>query len=80
MKDGTFLSQEKYAKNLTKKFGLEGAKIIKTPMSIVKKICTNTSRVAIEPIAFKRLYLIVSKLDLCFSVGVCARYQSSPKE
>ena len=31
---GIFLSQSKYAKNLVKKFGLESASSIKTPMSL----------------------------------------------
>ena len=26
------------------------------------------------------LYLIASRPDICYSVGVCARYQSNPKE
>ena len=26
------------------------------------------------------MYLIVSRPDLCYSVGVCVRYQASPKE
>ena len=26
------------------------------------------------------LYLIASRPDICFSVGVCARYQANPKE
>ena len=26
------------------------------------------------------LYLIASKLDLCYSVGICARYEACPKE
>ena len=26
------------------------------------------------------LYLTVSRLDLCYNVGICARYQANPKE
>nr|CCI55374.1 PH01B035L11.19 [Phyllostachys edulis] len=33
LKDGTFVSQTKYAKDLIKKFGIEDAKPIKTPMA-----------------------------------------------
>lgn len=33
LKDGTFMSQSKYAKDLIKKFGMEDAKPIKTPMA-----------------------------------------------
>jgi hypothetical protein len=33
LKDGVFVSQSKYLKDMLKKFGLENAKTIKTPMA-----------------------------------------------
>jgi hypothetical protein len=33
LKDGIFISQSKYLKDMLKKFGLENAKPIKTPMA-----------------------------------------------
>ncbi|KAK6122145.1 hypothetical protein DH2020_044114 [Rehmannia glutinosa] len=45
LKDGTFISQTKYTRDLMKKFGMEA-----------------------------------SKPDITFAVGVCARFQSAPKE
>ncbi|KAK6158999.1 hypothetical protein DH2020_006313 [Rehmannia glutinosa] len=45
MKDGTFISQTKYTKDLMKKFGMEE-----------------------------------NRPDITFAVGVCARFQSAPKE
>jgi hypothetical protein len=33
LKDGTFISHTKYIKDMLKKFNMEGAKPIKTPMS-----------------------------------------------
>jgi hypothetical protein len=33
LKDGTFISQTKYIKDMLKKFDMENAKLIKTPMS-----------------------------------------------
>ncbi|KAK6143314.1 hypothetical protein DH2020_023662 [Rehmannia glutinosa] len=45
LKDGTFISQTKYTRDLMKKFGME-----------------------------------VSRPDITFAVGVCARFQSAPKE
>ena len=33
LKDGIFVSQSKYLKDMLKKFGLENAKSIKTPMA-----------------------------------------------
>jgi hypothetical protein len=34
LEDGTFLSQTKYTRDILKKFGMDKAKPIKTPMSI----------------------------------------------
>ncbi|KAI3458659.1 hypothetical protein Pfo_015322 [Paulownia fortunei] len=73
--DGMFISQSKYAKNLVKRFGLENIKPLKTPIGQMK----------IEPSLYRSmkgslLYLTASRPDICFSVGVCARYQASPKE
>ena len=38
---GTFLSQSKYVMNLVKKFGLESASYIRTPMSPNVKLAVN---------------------------------------
>ena len=38
---GIFLSQSKYAKNLVKKFGLESASSVRTPMSPNVKLTIN---------------------------------------
>ena len=65
--DGIFISQEKYAKNLVKRFGLDSKKHSSTPMSSSVKL----SRDAVG---------IDSRPDITFSVGVCARFQVAPKE
>ena len=84
-KDGIFISQEKYARNLVKKFGLDSKKHAFTPMSSSTKLSLDSSKVEISPTLYRSiigslLYLIASKLDIAFSVGVCARYQTAPKE
>ena len=82
---GIFISQEKYARELVKKFGLETANIAKTPMAhnalldlddTGKKVDEHQYRGMIGSL----LYLTASRPDLMFSVCVCARFQSSPKE
>ncbi|KAK6147692.1 hypothetical protein DH2020_018604 [Rehmannia glutinosa] len=52
LKDGTFISQTKYTRDLMKKFGME----------------EKSSR------------LTKKRPDITFAVGVCARFQSAPKE
>ena len=38
-KEGIFISQEKYARNIVKKFGLDSKKHASTPMSVYKVEC-----------------------------------------
>ena len=83
--DGIFISQNKYAKNLVKKFGLDLAKHMNTPMGTNDKLSKDENGVSIDPTLFRSmigslLYLIASRPDIYFSVGICARYQANPKE
>ena len=84
-KDGIFISQEKHAKNLVKKFGLDSKKHASTLMSSSTKLSLDSSGVEISPTLYRSiigslLHLTTSKLDIAFSVGVCACYQATPKE
>ena len=54
-------------------------------MGINDKLAKDENCVSIDPTLFKSmigtlLYLTTSKLDICFSVEVCARYQVNLKE
>ena len=82
---GIFLSQSKYAKNLVKKFGLESTSSVRTPMSPNVKLIVDLLGKSVDPSLYKSmigspLYLIASRPDISYSVGVCARYQANPKE
>ena len=68
-----------------KKFGLENAKCVKTPMNTNDKLSKDENHVSIDPTLFTSmigslLYLTTSRLDIFFSFGLCARYQANPKE
>ncbi|XP_031091095.1 uncharacterized protein LOC115996096 [Ipomoea triloba] len=83
--DGYFISQEKYANNLTKKFDLESCKSPRTPISTSTKLAKDEARQPIDPTLYHSLigsllYLIASRLDIMHSVGMCARYQATTKE
>ena len=80
-----FISQSKYAKNLVKKFGLESASSVRTPMSPNVKFTVDLLGNSIDPSLYRSmidsiLYLIACRLDISYSVGVCTRYQANPKE
>ncbi|XP_065634202.1 uncharacterized mitochondrial protein AtMg00810-like [Quercus suber] len=82
---GIFLSQSKYAKNLVKKFGLESASSVRTPMSPNVKLTIDLLGKSVHPSLYRSmigslLYLTASRPDISYSVGVCARYQANPKE
>ena len=79
------MSQEKYARNIVKKFGLDSKKHASTPMSSSTKLNVDSSEVEVSPTLYRSiigslLYLTVSRPDIAFSVGVCVRYQAAPKE
>ena len=82
---GIFLSQSKYAKNLVKKFGLKFASSVRTPMSPNVKLTIDLLGKSIDPSLYRSmidslLYLTASRPDISYSVGVCTRYQTNPKE
>ncbi|CAL9021727.1 unnamed protein product, partial [Prunus brigantina] len=85
LKDGMFLSQTKYAKDLVAKFGLESAKPVRNPMSTTEKLHKDPTGEQIDQKLYRSmigslLYLTASRPDISFSVGVCARFQACPKQ
>ena len=84
-KDGIFISQEKYAKNLVKRFGLDSKKHTSTPMSSSAKLSLDATGVEVDSTLYRSmigslLYLTVSRPNIAFSVRVCARFQVALKE
>ena len=80
-----FVSQEKYARNIVKKFGLNSKKHASTPMSSSTKLNVDSSGVEVSPTLCRSIigslfYLTASRPDIAFSIGVCARYQVAQKE
>ena len=84
-KEGIFISQEKYVRNIVKRFELDSKKHASTPMSSSTKLNVDFSGVEVSPTLYRSiigslLYLIASRPDIAFSVGVCARYQAASRE
>ncbi|XP_051145340.1 uncharacterized mitochondrial protein AtMg00810-like [Andrographis paniculata] len=83
--DSFFLSQTKYAQNMVEKFGLRDSKGVRTPLGQQDKLSKDDDGKTVDQKLYKSiigslLYLTVSRPDISFSVGVCARFQSTPKE
>ena len=84
-KDRIFIFQEKYAKNLVKRFGLNSKKHTFTPMISSAKLSRDAAGVEMDPTLYRSmidslLYLTASRPNIAFSVGVCAQFQGTPKE
>ncbi|KAK6158984.1 hypothetical protein DH2020_006298 [Rehmannia glutinosa] len=85
LKDGTFISQTKYTRDLMKKFGIEEKSSVKIPMNTSVKMDMDADGKAVDQTRYKALigsllYLTTSRPDITFAVGLCARFQSNPKE
>ena len=84
-KEGIFISQIKYILEILKKFEMENAKTIGTPMSLSCRLDKNENGKSIDQKLYKGmigslLYLTVSRPDILFSVCICVRFQSNLKE
>ncbi|KAK2401717.1 putative mitochondrial protein [Trifolium repens] len=84
-KDGTYIHQSKYTKELLKKFNLEDCKIMSTPMhpssSLSKEeIGSKVDQKLYRGMIGSLLYLTASRPDILYSVCLCARFQSDPRE
>ncbi|RVW82865.1 Retrovirus-related Pol polyprotein from transposon RE1 [Vitis vinifera] len=85
LKEGTFINQAKYIKDLLKRFNMEEAKVMKTPMSSSIKLDMDEKGKSIDSTMYRGmigslLYLTASRPDIIYSVCLCARFQSCPKE
>jgi hypothetical protein len=85
MKEGIFISQEKYTKDLLKRFKMEDYKPIKTPMPSNGHLDQDEGGKSVDQTLYRSmigslLYLTASRPDIMFSVCMCARFQACPKE
>jgi hypothetical protein len=85
VKEGTFISQTKYTQDMLKKFNMENAKPIKTPMPTNRHLDLDTKGKAVDIKVYRSmidslLYLCASRPDIMLSVCICARFQANPKE
>jgi hypothetical protein len=85
LKEGTFTCQTKFTRDMLKKFDMDKAKPIKTPMPTNGHMDLNEEgksmdQKAYRPMIGSLLYLCVSRPDIMLSVCMCARFQANPKE
>ena len=74
---GIYINQTKYDRNLVKRFGLNTTAYARTPMVANAKLTNDPSGESVDVTLYRNLigcllYLTTSRLDIAFSVGVCA--------
>jgi hypothetical protein len=85
LKDDTFISQTKYTFDLLKKFGMDKAKSIKTPVHTNRHLDLHMGGKSIVQKVYCSMigllfYLCASRPDIMLSLCMCARFQAAPKE
>nr|CAN79780.1 hypothetical protein VITISV_041885 [Vitis vinifera] len=83
--EGIFLCQQKYAKDLLKKFGMLECKSISTPMEPNAKMCEHEGKDLKDATMYRQLvgsllYLTLTRPDISYAVGVMSRYMQNPKK
>jgi hypothetical protein len=83
MKQGTFIHQAKYTKDLMKKFNMVELKPVSTPMGTTTSLGPVEDDEAIDQRKYRSmigslLYLTVTRPDIQFTVCLCVRFQAFP--
>jgi hypothetical protein len=83
-REGTFVHQGKYTKDLLRKFDMGEAKPISTPMSTTTALDEDKEGEVVDQKEYRSmirslLYLTTIRPDIQFAVCLCARFQSSPR-
>jgi hypothetical protein len=85
VKDGTFISQMNYIRDILKKFSMDNAKPIKTLMDTNGHLDLDMGGTSVDQNVYRSmigslLYLCASRPDIMLSVCMCARFQAAAKD
>ncbi|KAE8694951.1 hypothetical protein F3Y22_tig00110761pilonHSYRG00036 [Hibiscus syriacus] len=83
--EGIFLCQQKYAKDLLKRFGMLECKSTSMPMEPNIKMCAHEGKDLEDATMYRQLvgsliYLTLTRPDISYAVGVMSRYMQNPKK
>nr|GFA30387.1 retrovirus-related Pol polyprotein from transposon TNT 1-94 [Tanacetum cinerariifolium] len=81
--DGNFISQDKYVKDMLKKFDMESVRTATTPYEVPKHKSMVDPDDAVNVHLFRSMigslmYLTASRPDIMFAVSACSRHQVTP--
>jgi hypothetical protein len=82
--EGTFVHQEKYTKGIVRKFKMVDSKDMATPMNTTTALDMDEEGEHVNQKEYRSmirslLYLTATRLDIQFSVCLCAHFQPSPR-
>jgi hypothetical protein len=83
-KEGTFVHQAKYTKDIVRKFKMEDSKAMATPMSTTTTLDADEEGVHVDQKEYRSmigslLYLTATTPDIQLSVFLCACFEASPR-
>nr|KYP72337.1 Copia protein [Cajanus cajan] len=83
--EGIQIQQTKYTKELLKKYKMDDAKPMKTPMHPSTTLGLDEDSPNVDSTMYREmvgslLYLTIFRPDIMFSICICARFQVKPKE
>ncbi|XP_026410095.1 uncharacterized protein LOC113305228 [Papaver somniferum] len=81
--DGYFVSQKGYATSLMKRFGMDDAKPMATPMEAGLKLLKDEGKLLKDPTLYRQLvgsliYLTITRPDILYAVGVVSQFMEKP--
>jgi hypothetical protein len=84
-KEGTFINQTKYTRDILKKYGMDNMKPIMTPMGTNGHLDLDLCTTSVNQKVYRSMigslfYLCVSMSDIILSACMCARFQATPKD
>lgn len=85
LKDGIYITQSKYIKEILKKFGMEDSRPIGTPMSTGHNLSKNDDSNEVYQTAYRSMidklqYVVHTRLDIALEISIVARFSVNPKE
>eukprot|EP01018_Ginkgo_biloba_P013677 Gb_30759 [translate_table: standard] len=77
--DGTFISQDKYANNILKRFRMQNNKATITPIAMGVKLSKEDERKKVDSTLYKSLvgslkYLTAKRLDIMYAISLISRF------
>ena len=84
-KDGLFLGQQEYARDLIQKYGMMGCNTFSTPMEPNLKLCSREGKDLEEETMYCQIvgsliYLTLTRADIAFAVRIVSRFMQKPKK